>query len=192
MGQPIGAKSAAAAAMIAAMRAPAANFVVSSTARTAGPARAPARALRWGEGANVGLAAAAAATGAVLVRRAAARRPTGACSAGAAPRAVATSVRRSAAAEAAVAEAPAAAVPSWEEMRGELLNTNLGRALLSADEERDSGLRSHTDAKVRYFGEGREKPRITLYRDQAAWCPYCQKVWLLLEGKRVDYATSKV
>lgn len=50
----------------------------------------------------------------------------------------------------------------------------------------------HTDAKVRFFGEGRGKPRVVLYRDQAAWCPYCQKVWLLLEGKEVDYAITKV
>ncbi|CAK0814622.1 unnamed protein product [Prorocentrum cordatum] len=45
---------------------------------------------------------------------------------------------------------------------------------------------------VRYFGEGREKPRVKIFRDQAAWCPYCQKVWLMLEEKRVDYETVKV
>lgn len=31
-----------------------------------------------------------------------------------------------------------------------------------------------------------------MYRDNHAWCPYCQKVWLFLEEKRVDYKIAKV
>jgi glutathione S-transferase len=34
--------------------------------------------------------------------------------------------------------------------------------------------------------------RVTLYRDNHAWCPYCQKVWLWLEEKRVPYRVKKV
>jgi hypothetical protein len=26
-----------------------------------------------------------------------------------------------------------------------------------------------------------EEPRVLLYRDSAAWCPYCQKIWMQLE-----------
>ena len=37
-----------------------------------------------------------------------------------------------------------------------------------------------------------EAPRVTLYRDTAAWCPYCEKVWLTLEEKRVPYTVEKV
>jgi len=29
--------------------------------------------------------------------------------------------------------------------------------------------------------------RVTLYRDHAAWCPYCQKVWMMLEEKQIPY-----
>jgi glutathione S-transferase len=77
-------------------------------------------------------------------------------------------------------------------LREEILGTGEGRSLKAAEEDRDVGIAAHTDAKVRYFGESRDKPRVTLYRDQAAWCPYCQKVWLLLEAKEVDYTISKV
>ena len=34
--------------------------------------------------------------------------------------------------------------------------------------------------------------KVTLYRDNHAWCPYCQKVWLFLEEKRVSYEIKKV
>ncbi len=29
-------------------------------------------------------------------------------------------------------------------------------------------------------------------RDSAAWCPYCQKVWLQLEEKQIPYAIEKI
>ena len=34
------------------------------------------------------------------------------------------------------------------------------------------------------------QPEVTLYRDTAGWCPYCQKVWLLLEEKQIPYKVS--
>ena len=45
---------------------------------------------------------------------------------------------------------------------------------------------AHVNAHIRLFDAPENfKPEITLYRD--AWCPYCERVWLLLEEKRVPY-----
>lgn len=34
--------------------------------------------------------------------------------------------------------------------------------------------------------------KLTLYRDSASWCPYCQKVWMLLEEKQIPYTVKRV
>lgn len=43
----------------------------------------------------------------------------------------------------------------------------------------------------RTFGQPGE-PRIKLYRDHAAWCPYCHKVVLQLEEKQIPYVVEKI
>ena len=45
---------------------------------------------------------------------------------------------------------------------------------------------------LRLFGHSESEIRVTLYRDNHAWCPYCQKVWLWLEEKRVPYRIQKI
>ncbi len=45
---------------------------------------------------------------------------------------------------------------------------------------------------LRLFGQPLEKARVTLYRDNHAWCPYCQKVWLWLEWKQIPYKVKKI
>jgi glutathione S-transferase len=47
-------------------------------------------------------------------------------------------------------------------------------------------------AHLRLFGQAPEAVRVTLYRDHHAWCPYCQKVWLWLEERRIPYRVRKV
>ncbi|MEB3256210.1 MAG: glutathione S-transferase family protein [Synechococcaceae cyanobacterium] len=47
-------------------------------------------------------------------------------------------------------------------------------------------------ARLRLFGQPPEAVRVTLYRDHHAWCPYCQKVWLWLEERRIPYRVRKV
>jgi len=91
---------------------------------------------------------------------------------------------------------PVLVAPSWQELDATL------RAIEPADERRihddavsSSGSRgpaSHK-ASLRLFDapDGFE-PEVTLYRDTAAWCPYCEKVWLMLEEKGIPYRVEKV
>lgn len=51
---------------------------------------------------------------------------------------------------------------------------------------------TNAQATLRLFGEAESKVRVTLYRDNHAWCPYCQKVWLWLEEKKIPYRIAKV
>ncbi|KAH8043671.1 chloride channel [Aureococcus anophagefferens] len=44
----------------------------------------------------------------------------------------------------------------------------------------------HRASRTRVFDDGAET-RVTLYRDSAAWCPYCQKLWMMLEEKEINY-----
>ena len=51
---------------------------------------------------------------------------------------------------------------------------------------------TNAQARLRLFGQPESAVRVTLYRDNHAWCPYCQKVWLWLEEKQVPYRVEKV
>lgn len=51
---------------------------------------------------------------------------------------------------------------------------------------------TNAQAALRLFGQTEADVRVTLYRDNHAWCPYCQKVWLWLEEKRIPYRIQKV
>ncbi|MEO0310055.1 MAG: glutathione S-transferase N-terminal domain-containing protein, partial [Gloeomargarita sp. DG02_3_bins_56] len=51
---------------------------------------------------------------------------------------------------------------------------------------------TNAQAQLRLFGHREADVRVTLYRDHHAWCPYCQKVWLWLEEKRIPYRVAKV
>lgn len=51
---------------------------------------------------------------------------------------------------------------------------------------------TNAQARLRLFGQPESAIRVTLYRDNHAWCPYCQKVWLWLEEKQIPYRIEKV
>ena len=45
---------------------------------------------------------------------------------------------------------------------------------------------------LRLFGHSANEAIVTLYRDRHAWCPYCQKIWLWLEFRRIPYKIKKI
>jgi len=47
-------------------------------------------------------------------------------------------------------------------------------------------------ANLRLFGHSENDVLVTLYRDRHSWCPYCQKIWLWLEFKRIPYRVKKI
>ncbi len=51
---------------------------------------------------------------------------------------------------------------------------------------------TNSQATLRLFGNPEADVRVTLFRDNHAWCPYCQKVWLWLEEKQIPYRIQKV
>jgi len=51
---------------------------------------------------------------------------------------------------------------------------------------------TNAQARLRLFGRSESDVRVTLYRDNHAWCPYCQKIWLWLEEKQIPYRIEKV
>jgi glutathione S-transferase len=86
--------------------------------------------------------------------------------------------------------------PSWERLTEKLL-TKQRTQTASNKEERQfrellaKGKIASPLASLRLFGNDKE-PRVVLWRDHAAWCPYCQKVWIALEEKQVSYEIKKV
>ncbi|EOD26651.1 glutathione dehydrogenase [Emiliania huxleyi CCMP1516] len=89
---------------------------------------------------------------------------------------------------------PADSAPSWVDLKAAVAATPAGEMLGEERALQAKGLGPpHTDARLRLFGAKSESEvRVTLFRDTAAWCPYCQKVWLLLEEKRIPYRLDKI
>jgi glutathione S-transferase len=51
---------------------------------------------------------------------------------------------------------------------------------------------TNAQSRLRLFGHTEKEVRVTLYRDNHAWCPYCQKIWLWLEEMQIPYRIEKV
>jgi len=97
-------------------------------------------------------------------------------------------------ATAAAVTLPGDSAPTWATLKEAVDATTYGAELAEARALQAKGRGPpHTDAKVRLFdAKSEDEVRVTLFRDMAAWCPYCQKVWLLLEEKRIPYKLSKI
>jgi len=51
---------------------------------------------------------------------------------------------------------------------------------------------TNSQATLRLFGHTEADVRVTLFRDNHGWCPYCQKIWLWLEEMQIPYRIKKV
>jgi len=59
------------------------------------------------------------------------------------------------------------------------------------DLDRVNGI-NNSYANLRLFGHTENDVIVTLYRDRHSWCPYCQKIWLWLEFKKIPYRVKKI
>mmetsp|Transcript_38958 Transcript_38958/g.81505 ORF Transcript_38958/g.81505 Transcript_38958/m.81505 type:complete len:572 (-) Transcript_38958:94-1809(-) len=74
---------------------------------------------------------------------------------------------------------------SWASLQSIASQTKVGAALNTEQESRANGTGApFVQNKLRLFGST-EKPKLTLFRDHAGWCPYCQKAMLLVEEKQM-------
>lgn len=78
-----------------------------------------------------------------------------------------------------------------ESVKADALSWAALEALAPAAAERVEGP-TNAQASLRLFGHSEADVQVTLFRDHHAWCPYCQKVWLWLELRRVPYRIRKV
>ncbi len=59
------------------------------------------------------------------------------------------------------------------------------------DIDRVNGI-NNSYSNLRLFGHSEKEVEVILYRDRHSWCPYCQKIWLWLEFKRIPYKVKKI
>lgn len=79
---------------------------------------------------------------------------------------------------------------SWEDLE-QLLNSQQSSAEKSFRDRLGQGLEHSSLATHRKFGPS-DNISVTFYKDAASWCPYCQKVWIALEEKKIPYKVVKV
>eukprot|EP00887_Chlorella_sp_A99_P006697 scaffold3.g6697.t1 len=86
--------------------------------------------------------------------------------------------------------------PSWEELQARESGLSMveakQRALGAVPPAPEADALANARAERRTFGQPDSAIRIKLYRDHAAWCPYCHKIVLQLEEKRIPYTVELI
>lgn len=91
-------------------------------------------------------------------------------------------------------------IPSWDDLQSMISQTPVGQALDEQMVLRSKGVGApHVHSKLRLFPKQQDQespskgmPQLTLYRDHAGWCPYCQKTMLLVEAKGIPIKVELV
>ena len=83
---------------------------------------------------------------------------------------------------------------SWADLQSKSESTETGLKMKEQAEQRKGGkAEPHVDNLLHlYSAKSEDDVRLTLYRDHAAWCPYCQKTLLMLLIKRVPFRVEKI
>jgi len=82
--------------------------------------------------------------------------------------------------------------PSWSDLHS-ALEAKSSREEKEFRSKLSKGQVANAMANLRVFDKDSDSAkRVTLYRDTASWCPYCHKVWLLLEEKQIPYNVKRV
>ena len=63
--------------------------------------------------------------------------------------------------------------------------------LATEEGDRVNGL-NNSYTNLRLFNKNKTDAKLIFYRDRHAWCPYCQKIWLWLEFKKIPYKIEKI
>jgi len=86
-----------------------------------------------------------------------------------------------------------ATATTWEQLQTTVAATPRAQFLEEQKALREVGAGlPHQDCKLRLFGAKEEDVRLTIFRDHAGWCPYCQKVWMMCEEKQIPYKIEKI
>lgn len=81
---------------------------------------------------------------------------------------------------------------SWATLQSLASQTKVGAALDVERAARAAGTGApQVQNRLRLFGST-DAPKLTLYRDHAGWCPYCEKAMLLVEEKRIPINVALV
>lgn len=78
--------------------------------------------------------------------------------------------------------------PSWSDLQDMVTAKQQELGYTAPDLENGP---ANAAALLRPFGSS-APPKIKLYRDHATWCPYCHKIVLQLEEKRIPYEVEKI
>ena len=81
--------------------------------------------------------------------------------------------------------------PSWDALEARVAELRAQHGLPVVD-DLENGPANPKALLRRFDSSPDDEPRVLFYRDHAAWCPYCQKIWMQLEEKRIPYRVEKI
>lgn len=79
-------------------------------------------------------------------------------------------------------------LPNWEELLQVAQQNTTAKWILRTDKSPSTATISSYIARL----NPEEKPSVLLYRDNNAWCPFCERVWFALEEKQIPFEVELI